>query len=67
MLKPARPKASPNNNTDPPFSTGSIGFMHGISPIGTKFNRADVMGPQSQRNFRQGNVPLSGVLHFDFR
>lgn len=67
MLKPERPKASPNNNTDPPFPVGSIGFMHGISPIGTKFNRADVMGPQSQRNFRQGNVPLSGALYFDFR
>jgi hypothetical protein len=67
MLKPARPKAAPNNNTVPDFANGSIGFMHQISAIGTKFNRPEVMGPQSQKNFRQGSMPLSGVLYFDFR
>ncbi|MEO6733332.1 MAG: glycoside hydrolase family 2 TIM barrel-domain containing protein [Ferruginibacter sp.] len=67
MLEPARPKAAPNNNTVPAFPAGNIGFMHGISPIGTKFQSAQVMGPQSERNVRQGNVTLSGTLYFDFR
>ncbi|MBC7689312.1 MAG: glycoside hydrolase family 2, partial [Aquabacterium sp.] len=67
MLQPQTAIASPNNNTSPGFPTGSIGFMHAISPIGTKFNKASVMGPQSRVNERQGNVPLKGVLYFDFR
>jgi hypothetical protein len=67
MLQPARPKASPNNNTYPPFPDGSIGFMHAIDAIGTKFNRPEVMGPQSQRNVRHGSVPLMGTLYFDFK
>jgi hypothetical protein len=67
LLKPTRHKAATNNHTSPPFPDGSIGFMHAIPAIGTKFNRPEVMGPQSQKNLRQGSVPLSGVLYFDFR
>ena len=67
MLQPQKAIASTNDNTSPPFPGGSIGFMHAISPIGTKFNKASVMGPQSRVNERQGNVPLKGVLYFDFR
>ena len=67
MLKPEKPKGATNNNTSPPFPEGNIGFMHSISPIGTKFNRPEVMGPQSQKNFREGSVPLTGGLYFDFR
>ncbi len=67
MLHPQRPKAAGNDNTSPPFPDGNVGFMQGISPIGTKFQKAAVMGPQSGKNVRQGNAPLSGVLYFDFR
>ena len=67
MLQPARPKGATNNNTSPSFAEGNIGFMHAISAIGTKFNRPEVMGPQSQKNARQGSVPLTGVLYFDFQ
>ena len=67
MLQPEKPKATGNNNTSPPFPEGNIGFMHAISAIGTKFQRAEVMGPQSQKNVRQGNVSLTGTLYFDFR
>ncbi|HEY4964378.1 MAG TPA: hypothetical protein VIH90_06840, partial [Candidatus Saccharimonadales bacterium] len=67
MLQPAKPKAAGNNNTSPPFPQGNIGFMHAISAIGTKFQQAEVMGPQSQKNVRQGSVPLTGTLYFDFR
>ncbi|MDP4283839.1 MAG: glycoside hydrolase family 2 TIM barrel-domain containing protein [Bacteroidota bacterium] len=67
MLHPEKPKAAKNDNVSPPFPEGDIGFMHGISPIGTKFHKASVMGPQSQMNVRQGNIPLKGTLYFDFR
>jgi hypothetical protein len=67
MLSPEKPKGAGNNNTSPPFPAGNIGFMHGISAIGTKFNRPEVMGPQSQRNIRQGTERLKGTLYFDFR
>lgn len=67
MLQPQKAKASANNNTNPPFPAATIGFMHAISAIGTKFQKAEVMGPQSQKNVRNGNEPLSGNLYFDFR
>ncbi|MEO8413019.1 MAG: glycoside hydrolase family 2 TIM barrel-domain containing protein [Ginsengibacter sp.] len=67
MLPPEKPKAAFNNNTSPPFPEGNIGFMQGISAIGTKFQRAEIMGPQSQKNTRQGSEPLKGTLYFDFR
>jgi beta-galactosidase/beta-glucuronidase len=67
MLKPERAKNAPNENTNPPFpSEGNIGFMHAISPIGTKFQPAEVMGPQSRKNVML-NAPMSGSLWFDFR
>lgn len=67
MLQPEKAKASANNNTNPAFPEGNIGFMHAISAIGTKFQKAEVMGPQSQKNVRNGNEPLTGKLYFDFR
>jgi hypothetical protein len=67
MLQPAKPVGASNNNTSPPFPQGSIGFMHAISAIGTKFQPAEVMGPQSQKNMQLNYAPLSGVLWFDFR
>ncbi len=67
MLQPQKPKAASNDNTSPSFPEGNIGFMHGISAIGTKFQKAEVMGPQSQKNVRDGSVPLTGILYFDFR
>jgi len=67
MLKPQKPAGATNTNTNPPFADGNIGFMHAISPIGTKFQKAEVMGPQSQKNIRNGSTPLYGTLYFDFR
>ena len=67
MLKPERAKNAPNENTVPPFpAEGNIGFMHAISPIGTKFQPAEVMGPQSRKNVSL-NSPVRGSLWFDFR
>lgn len=66
MLQPRRAKAATNDNTNPPFPTGSIGFMSGISAIGTKFQTADQMGPQSQKNTMLNSTPIKGTLRFDF-
>jgi hypothetical protein len=67
MGKPENPKGAGNNNTSPLFPEGNIGFMHAISPIGTKFQRPEVMGPQSERTVPLAGVPLTGALYFDFR
>ncbi|GGH21199.1 glycoside hydrolase family 2 protein [Mucilaginibacter phyllosphaerae] len=67
MLKPAREKdALANNNVEPPFPGGSIGFLNAIAPIGTKFQPAEVLGPQSQKNHASGR-PVNGTLWFDFK
>lgn len=66
MYQPAREQvALSNNNVEPVFPAGNIGFMKAISPIGTKFQAAEVMGPQSQKNHADGQ-PVSGTLWFDF-
>jgi hypothetical protein len=65
MLHPAREKdALENNNVEPAFPNSSIGFLNAISPIGTKFQPANVMGPQGQKNHIDGE--FSGTLWFDF-
>ncbi|MES2775566.1 MAG: glycoside hydrolase family 2 TIM barrel-domain containing protein [Bacteroidota bacterium] len=66
MLQPARPVGFKNNNTSPPFPGNTIGFFNAISPIGTKFQDAKVMGPQSQGNLPMTG-PFKGTLLFDFR
>jgi len=66
MLHPALEQAAlSNHNVEPAFPSGSIGFLNGISPIGTKFQPASVMGPQGQKNHNSGE-PISGTLWFDF-
>jgi hypothetical protein len=66
MLHPQRAKDSPdNNNVEPPFPAGNIGFLNGIPPIGDKFHAANQLGPQSQKNEPEG-APVSGTLWFDF-
>ncbi len=67
MLKPLKPAGAINDNVSPPFPEGDIGFMNAISPIGTKFQSADKMGPQSQKNMQLNYAPISGNLWFDFR
>jgi hypothetical protein len=50
---------------NPPFPSENISFLHGISPIGTKFTMADAEGPQSQKNSYNGET-LKGTLYFRF-
>ncbi len=54
-----------SQNVNPPFPAGNISFLNGISPIGTKFSRADEEGPQGQKNKYEG-MPLTGRLYFKF-
>jgi hypothetical protein len=50
--------------------SGGISFMHGITAIGTKSQKKEDLGPQSQTNItfaNGGNDTHVGVLYFDFR
>ena len=53
------------------FPKGDISFLHGIAPIGTKFNATDELGPQSAsyqfnaNNFFGGRITME--LIFDFK
>lgn len=67
MLKPLKPMGPNNDNTNPAFAEANIGFMNAISSIGTKFQPADKMGPQSQLNMQLNYAPVKGSLWFDFR
>jgi hypothetical protein len=67
LYKPAKALGSANNNTDPPFPAGDLGFLHTISPMGTKFQSADKLGPQSQKNMQLNYTPVTGTLWFYFR
>ncbi|CAN5641084.1 glycoside hydrolase family 2 [soil metagenome] len=67
MQHPEKPKGATNDHTSPPFPEGNIGFMNAISPIGTKFQSADLLGPQSQKNMQLNYTPIDGSLYFDFR
>ena len=67
MLKPEKAIAASNINTTPAFPEGNIGFLQAISPIGTKFQSAEKMGPQSQKNIQLNYTPISGSLWFDFK
>ena len=66
LLRPDRPAGADNDNTHPPFPDGSIGFLHAISPIGTKFQKAEVMGPSGGKNIMLNNTPFRGELWIDF-
>ncbi|MFZ0283496.1 MAG: glycoside hydrolase family 2 TIM barrel-domain containing protein [Bacteroidales bacterium] len=52
---------------NPPFPSGNISFLHGISAIGTKFSTAEDEGPQGMKNiYDADNDPLKGTLYFRF-
>nr|WP_294795928.1 glycoside hydrolase family 2 TIM barrel-domain containing protein [uncultured Mucilaginibacter sp.] len=67
MLKAPKPVGALNENTNPPFPEGNIGFMTAIPAIGTKFNPAADMGPQSQKNVQLNTTSVTGTLWFDFK
>jgi hypothetical protein len=42
-----------------------IAFLHGIPAVGTKFDKPEVLGPQSQKNQASGTYRGTIWLHFD--
>jgi hypothetical protein len=69
LFKPDKPQVV-RGGVFPPFPDGDISFLYEIPAIGTKFQRAEVMGPTSQKGmFRSHrgdqNYPIK--LWFDFR
>ena len=52
---------------NPPFPSGNISLLHGISAVGTKFSNPDTEGPQGlKNNFDVNTGPLKGTLYFRF-
>ncbi len=67
MLHPPREMdALQNNNVEPPFPEGNIGFLSAISAIGTKFHPAKAMGPEGEINGGTSKK-ITGTLWFDFK
>ncbi|WP_413669073.1 glycoside hydrolase family 2 TIM barrel-domain containing protein [Mucilaginibacter sp. Mucisp86] len=69
LFTPANPKNV--YNTAPLFPSGDISFMHGITPIGTKSQKPEKLGPGGQKNQyfnydRNIEDALSLNLYFDF-
>ena len=69
LFTPANPKKV--YNTAPAFPSGDISFMNGISPIGTKSQKPDKLGPQGFPNkyfdyYKDINMALTINLYFDF-
>ena len=70
LFTPENPEGAYNENTDGVFPDGDLSFLHAISPIGTKFKRADQLGPQGQKNIVQYHGKHQSYdcrLIFDFR
>jgi hypothetical protein len=63
--EPAKYSKGVRGTVNPPFPSGNISFLHGISGIGTKFSSAKAEGPQGQKNSYNGET-LSGTLYFRF-
>lgn len=58
-------------NTAPPFPSGDISFMHGITSIGTKSQKAEKLGPSGMLNKyfdynKDIDMALAITLYFDF-
>lgn len=64
LFTPDKPVQS-SGGVYPPFPTGTVSILHGISPIGTKFSQAHEEGPQGAKNLCNG-TPLRGKIYFKF-
>jgi len=66
LFTPDKP-AHLKGDVHPPFPSGNISILNGISAIGTKFSDAEKEGPQSQKNdFGPNGMPLVGRILFNF-
>ena len=58
-------KTGVRGEVNPPFPSGDLSVLNAISPIGTKFTKADAEGPSGQKNSFNGEK-FSGTLYFRF-
>lgn len=68
LFTPQKPKHAAGHVT-PPFPEADISFLHGISPIGTKFLSPEQIGPQGQKNIyllNRNTEPLAGTIFIKF-
>jgi hypothetical protein len=66
LFTPQAPKFAKGSVT-PPFPSGTISLLHGISAIGSKFSKPEVAGHQSQKNeYLSSSKPLYGKVYFHF-
>jgi len=69
LFTPQTPKHAQGGVT-PPFPSGDLSFLYEIPAIGTKFQKAEDMGPSSQKGEIGGHTGDAGYpvkLWFDFR
>jgi len=69
LFTPQTPKHAQGGVT-PPFPSGDLSFLYEIPAIGTKFQKAEDMGPSSQKGEIGGHTGDDGYpikLWFDFR
>jgi hypothetical protein len=69
LFKPQAPELI-SGGVNPPFPEGDLSFLYEIPAIGTKFQKAEAMGPMSQKGMFKShrgdkNYPIK--LWFDFR
>jgi len=64
LFTPQAPKFI-KGSVNPPFPSGNISVLHGISAIGTKFSKPEDEGPQSKMN-ESGGGQYSGKVYFNF-
>ncbi len=62
MLAPQPPAHDGNGFTMPDFPETSLGFMHAIPPVGTKFQSPLQLGPSGMKNMQLNWTPVSGSL-----
>ena len=69
LFTPDKPVKRNNDNTLGIFPDGQLSVLNVISPVGTKFQQASRLGPQSQPNYvlNYGHVaPLKGKIYLKY-
>lgn len=69
LFTPDKPVGRGNENTVGIFPEGNISILNAISPVGTKFKKAEDLGPQSQQNHfvSSGHAnPIKGKFYLKF-
>jgi Glycosyl hydrolases family 2, TIM barrel domain/Glycosyl hydrolases family 2, sugar binding domain/Glycosyl hydrolases family 2/Beta galactosidase small chain len=61
---PTQPSQSLGGKTIVPYPPTSIGFLHAIPPIGTKFSSPTPMGPRSEQPIAEGDYRTQVSLYF---